>query len=66
MKGPWPPHSDREIPPGCEGCGTDHAPALCPQPYLRCERCNHDTHTCPGCGEPLAHGVGECSPCSKL
>ena len=25
-----------------------------------CERCNTDTHTCPGCGEPIGHYAGDC------
>jgi hypothetical protein len=66
MKGHLPPWVDREIPPGCHDCGTGHSPALCPKPYLRCDRCNYDTHTCPGCGGGLQHGVAVCSPCSHL
>lgn len=23
--------------------------------YDVCERCNHDWHSCPGCGQPLSH-----------
>lgn len=30
-----------------------------------CPRCDHDTHTCPGCGEPLKHGTEVCPPCLK-
>lgn len=25
-----------------------------------CERCNMDTHACPGCGEPIGHYAGDC------
>lgn len=25
--------------------------------------CDLDTHVCPGCGEPLPHGVEVCPPC---
>jgi hypothetical protein len=28
-----------------------------------CERCDHDTHRCPGCGEPLPHGTEVCAGC---
>lgn len=28
-----------------------------------CERCNYDTHTCPGCGDNLRHGVEVCVDC---
>lgn len=31
-----------------------------------CERCNYDTHICPGCGEPLPHGVEVCPPCAEV
>ena len=30
-----------------------------------CPRCDYDTHTCPGCGEPLKHGTEVCAPCLK-
>lgn len=29
-----------------------------------CERCNYDTHRCPGCGEPLPHGTEVCGSCT--
>lgn len=29
-----------------------------------CDRCNFDTHTCPGCGEWLNHGTLVCGRCS--
>ena len=29
-----------------------------------CERCNYDTHACPGCGSPTVHGVEVCPGCS--
>jgi site-specific DNA-methyltransferase (adenine-specific) len=29
-----------------------------------CEQCDHDTHACPGCGIPLAHGASACDGCS--
>ncbi len=32
--------------------------------YENCDRCNYDTHRCPGCGEPLVHGVESCNDCS--
>lgn len=28
-----------------------------------CRRCDTDTHRCPGCGEPLVHGMGVCARC---
>lgn len=28
-----------------------------------CERCDYDTHRCPGCGEPLPHGTEVCRSC---
>jgi hypothetical protein len=28
-----------------------------------CDRCNYDTHVCPGCGKPLRHGVEVCTEC---
>lgn len=28
-----------------------------------CERCDYDTHRCPGCGEPLPHGAQACAAC---
>ena len=31
-----------------------------------CQRCNYDTHTCPGCALPLAHGTEACADCSRL
>jgi hypothetical protein len=37
----------------CQGAGC----------YECCDLCNYDRHVCPGCGEPLSHGVGVCSPC---
>lgn len=27
--------------------------------YWCCDACNHDTHTCPGCGTPLSHAGNE-------
>jgi hypothetical protein len=43
-----PPHT---LAPGetCERLKTDEG---C---YWHCGACDHDTHTCPGCGEPLSH-----------
>jgi hypothetical protein len=31
-----------------------------------CERCNYDTHKCPGCGKPLKHGTEVCTDCKEL
>lgn len=28
-----------------------------------CQRCNYDTHVCPGCGAPLPHGTEVCDDC---
>lgn len=28
-----------------------------------CQRCNYDRHLCPGCGEPLPHGIEVCGQC---
>lgn len=49
----------------CEGCGkAEHATADCPRPFLTCEYCNYDKHTCPGCGESLTHrGPKVCAEC---
>lgn len=30
-----------------------------------CYRCNYDMHDCPGCGEPLPHGVKVCGMCNS-
>lgn len=30
---------------------------------LYCDKCNYDTHICPGCGESLQHGVYVCTDC---
>jgi len=30
-----------------------------------CDRCNYDVHTCPGCGEPLPHGMEVCDELYK-
>lgn len=35
-----------------------------PEPY--CWACDHDTHRCHGCGEPLPHGSYACKECSNL
>jgi len=32
--------------------------------YENCERCDHDTHRCPGCGDPLTHGTEACAECN--
>lgn len=33
----------------------------------RCDKCNYDMHTCPGCGTPVRHySSGVCSECEKL
>lgn len=33
--------------------------------YVRvCDRCNMDTHTCPGCGEPVGHFMVACAKCA--
>lgn len=32
--------------------------------YENCERCDHDTHRCPGCGDPLTHGAEACVECN--
>ena len=29
-----------------------------------CSACNYDTHRCPGCGTPVAHGTVACSDCA--
>lgn len=31
-----------------------------------CELCDTDSHRCPGCGTPLAHGTPTCSACQAL
>lgn len=33
----------------CEVCGKGHPNYMC------CEKCNHDTHRCYFCGDPLGH-----------
>lgn len=33
--------------------------------YLICERCNHNDHRCPGCGDDLPHGTGVCTDCKR-
>jgi hypothetical protein len=38
----------------------DYGPEDVRQP---CDRCNYDTHRCPGCGEPLPHGTEVCGGC---
>lgn len=30
------------------------------RPWAVCDKCNYDTHTCPGCGTPINHGQEEC------
>lgn len=30
-----------------------------------CQRCNYDTHVCPGCGCPLPHGIEACDECNE-
>lgn len=30
-----------------------------------CDRCNYDSHTCPGCGEWLHHGTVVCGRCKR-
>jgi hypothetical protein len=33
-------------------------------PYPKtCEACNHDQHTCPGCGHGIFHGETACADC---
>ena len=32
-------------------------------PDLDCDRCNYDTHACPGCGASLRHGTEACADC---
>lgn len=34
--------------------------------YKCCDRCNYDTHTCPGCGIDVNHGTVCCEDCEKL
>ena len=44
----------------------EHYPEHCPHPYLRCDRCNYDTHTCQGCGEPVPHALDRtCQACRR-
>jgi hypothetical protein len=31
--------------------------------YYCCEQCNTWTHNCPGCGEPVIHGIIACDSC---
>jgi hypothetical protein len=48
-------------------CGYDAPDEKCPyhgrHPFMVCEDCNYERHQCPGCGEPLEHGVGACDDC---
>lgn len=30
-----------------------------------CPRCDHDDHRCPGCGDPVPHGVAACVSCER-
>lgn len=47
-------YPDREEPP--------EVPPI--RDYENCDRCNYDTHRCPGCGEPLTHGTEVCAECN--
>lgn len=47
-------------PQGCEVCGKGHPTYFC------CDRCDYETHCCPGCGAPLSHSRGVCDECEKL
>lgn len=47
----------------CPRDGVDPYCLVHNEPY--CARCDYDDHTCPGCGEPLRHGVGACAECKR-
>jgi hypothetical protein len=46
----------RQVNPSCPRHGK--------RPWAVCERCNYDTHSCPGCGTGLPHGQEVCHGCS--
>jgi len=52
----------------CAGCGeVGHVLDECECPHLQCERCDHDRHRCPGCGDGLPHrGPGVCADCADV
>lgn len=47
-----------------EDCQAVYDRLIPPADPAQCERCNADTHACPGCGRGTAHGVPVCSACS--
>jgi len=59
--------SDLAVDQLCE-CVGEKIATNCPvhgtRPWALCNDCNYDTHRCPGCGEPLAHGVEVCDACA--
>lgn len=48
--------------PACPGTDPEGLRATT-TPY--CEKCDTDTHVCPGCGEPVPHGTVACTECTE-
>jgi hypothetical protein len=42
----------------CQVCSENHPTYMC------CDRCNYDTHDCPGCGEWVGHDRIMCDECN--
>jgi hypothetical protein len=49
-------YGSRWVAPGDVGKLREAVSAL----VYSCNECNYDRHTCPGCGEPIGHGDGDC------
>ncbi len=57
------------VPDSAEPPGGDNPAASVPDPetlygaMADCKMCQHNLHGCPGCGEPVDHGVALCENC---